>query len=76
MGGCVLSHLKPSAIYILSFEKGLGRDQRGFQFEIIINIFVSCFSFVVIHVLCVYGQYKYIYISVWGTTFKTSDSDV
>ena len=33
-------------------------NQKGFKFEIIINVSVSCFSFITIPVLWVHGHHK------------------
>ena len=54
-----------------------------FQFEIIINVWVSCFRFIWIPMLWFYGHYKYLILSVRGSTLdariwrlQTSDADV
>ena len=54
-----------------------------FQFEIIINVLVSCLRVIWIPMLWVYGRYKYFTLSVRGATLdvgiwrlKASDSDV
>ena len=60
------------------------RDQIVFcHFEIIINILVSSFRFIWIHMLWVYGHYKYFTLPVGGSTLdvriwrlQRSDSDV
>ena len=46
-------------------------DTKGlFQFEIIIDVSVSCFRFFQIPMLWVYGHYKYVYSYSAGVDFS------
>ena len=46
-------------------------ETKGFfQFEIIINVFVSSFRSIWIHILWVYGHYKYVYSYSAGIDFR------
>ena len=54
--------------------KNLGGQNIFFQFEIIINVLVSSFRFIWIHMLWVYDHY--IYFFQCGDRLYTSESDV
>ena len=60
--------LKALKYFVLTMET------KGFyQFEIIINVFVSSFGFIWIPMVWVYGHYKYFTLSVLESTLKSVD---